>query len=164
VILPDIPTSISPAEAARLIELARDARVLEIGSWWGFSTVAMAQVARHVVAVDHHRGDDHAGHDESLRPLVANLERFDVRDSVTVMIGRSASVLPRLERSQYDLAFIDAYHTTEAVLEDARLVMPLVRKGGKIAFHDYGRFGVKEAVDDLFDRIELTETLAVVTR
>lgn len=162
--LPDIPTSISVPEALRLVELARDAQVLEVGSWWGFSTVAMAQVAKHVDAVDHHLGDDHAGHDESLQPLVANLERYGVRDRVSVLVGSSSSLLPRLVRGQYDFAFIDAYHTTEAVLEDARLVMPLVRKGGRIAFHDYGRFGVSEAVHELFDRIERVETLAVVTR
>lgn len=163
VTLPAIESSVSPAEAERLRELAADKVVLEVGSWRGFSTVCMAQVAKRVHAVDWHRGDDHAGHDESLGPLIANLDRYGVRDKVVVHVGRSEDVLPLFPIGYFDLAFVDAFHTAEAVRADIQLVMPLVGVHGKVAFHDYGRFGVKEAVDEL-GPIELTETLAVVTK
>lgn len=162
--LPDIPTSVSRSEAERLCELAEGKVVLEVGSWWGFSTVAMALVAKRVHAVDWHQGDDHAGNDESLAPLMANLDRYGVRDRVVVHVGRSEDVLPLFPTGHFDLAFIDAFHTTEAVRADIHLVLPLVGVHGYIAFHDYGLFGVKEAVDELGKPIELTESLAVVKK
>ena len=167
--LPLIETSVSQQEAHRLRELAEGALVLEVGSWRGFSTVTMAQVAQRVHAVDWHRGDEHAGHDESLPQLMANIEAYDVKDRVIVHIGDAADVLPLLPHRYFDLAFIDAFHETEAVRRDIEMVLPLVRVYGHIAFHDYGRFGVREAVDDLWithavKQIDLTETLMVVRK
>lgn len=163
--LPDIPSSVSAVEAERLMELANGRRVLEVGSWRGFSTVAMAMVALRVHAVDWHLGDEHAGHDESLGPLMENLDRFRVRSKVVVHVGDAAHVLPLMPPGHFDLAFIDAFHETDAVRRDAELVLPLVHAGGRIAFHDYGRFGVKEAVDELgLAWIDLTETLAVLEK
>lgn len=147
--LPKIESSVSEAEGQRLRSLALDATVLEIGSWRGFSTVTMATVASVVHAVDHHLGDAHAGHDESLRFLIDNLDRYDVRGSVVVHVGSSEQVLPLFRPDSFDLAFIDAFHETDAVALDAALVLPLVRSGGRVAFHDYGLFGVAEAVDNL---------------
>lgn len=166
--LPDIATSISPVEADRLVELARDSVVLEVGSWRGFSTVAMAQVARRVYAVDHHLGDEHAGHDESLSYLIANLDRYGVRDRVAVLVSDAAGILPALGKPLADGAFLDAFHEAPAVRGDLAMVWPLVRTGGWLAIHDYGRFGVAEAVDELVAwyglDLELTETLAVVRK
>lgn len=162
--LPDIETSVSPAEGERLAELAIAGVVLEVGSWRGFSTVAMAQTAKLVHAVDHHLGDEHAGHDESLSILMENLDRFDVRDRVIVHVGDAADVLPAFRLGMFDMAFIDAFHETEAVRRDIELVRPLVHVGGVIAFHDYGRFGVAEAVNELGWPVALTETLAVVRK
>jgi predicted O-methyltransferase YrrM len=160
---------VSSAEAHRLIELARGSVVLEVGSWWGFSTVAMALVAERVHAVDWHLGDDHAGHDESLAPLMENLDRYGVRDRVVVHVGDAGVVVPMFPRGFFDLAFIDAFHTREAVARDADAVLPTVHVHGFIAFHDYGRFEVKEAVDAIVADgsvawVDLTETLAVVRK
>lgn len=166
--LPDIMSSVTGAEAAALQSFTRDAVVLEVGSWWGFSTVTLAQVAKRVDAVDWFRGDDHAGRDESLGPFIANLDRYGVRDKVVVHIGRSEDVLPLMPRGHFDFAFIDAYHTTEAVDRDAQLVLPLIRVHGLIGFHDYGdeRFGVTEVVDALesVDLVSRTGSLAVVRK
>lgn len=149
--LPEIASSVTPDEANALRELAAGALVLEVGSWRGFSTVTMAQVAQRVDAVDHHLGDEHAGHDESLSYLIANLDAYSVRDRVVVHVGASSEVLPYMPRGHFDVAFIDAYHAQAAVARDAELVRPLVHHQGVVAFHDYGdeRFGVTEAVDEL---------------
>ena len=166
--LPDIMTSVLPDEADRLRELATDAVVLEVGAWWGFSTVLIALVAKSVSSVEWGLGDEHAGHDESLGPLITNLDRYGVRGKVIVHVGASADVLPLLPVGYFDFAFIDAYHTAEAVRRDAELVIPLVHVHGHIGFHDYGdeRFGVKEAVDALegVEWVGLTRTLAVVRK
>lgn len=149
--LPEIASSVSVEEALALRELAAGALVLEVGSWRGFSTVTMAQVAQRVDAVDHHLGDEHAGHDESLSYLMRNLDAYDVRDRVVVHVGAASEVLPYMPRGHFDVAFIDAYHTRPAVERDAELVRPLVHHRGVVAFHDYGdeRFGVTAAVDEL---------------
>jgi predicted O-methyltransferase YrrM len=160
--LPAIDTSVSRAEAEALVDLAAGKVVLEVGSWWGFSTVAMALVASTVHAVDWHLGDDHAGHDASLGQLIANLDRYGVRDRVVVYVGDAATVLPFLRPATFDLAFIDAFHETDAVRRDIAGVLPLMRSGATVAFHDYGRFGVAAAVDELGLPIDLVETLAVV--
>lgn len=162
--VPDIPSSVTREEVERLVELAKDQIVLEVGSWWGYSTVAMALVAKRLHAVDWHQGDEHAGHDESLAPLMANLDRYGVRERVVVHVGDSAAVLPTFRLGMFDGTFVDAFHETEAVRQDIQRVLPLVHIHGWIAFHDYGRFGVKEAVDELGWDIDLVGTLAVVRK
>lgn len=164
--LPKIETSVTEQEARRLVELATGKRVLEVGSWRGFSTVAMAQVAERVHSVDWHIGDDHAGHDSSLPELFANVQRYGLLHKVVMHVGNAAAVLPMLPAGYFDFAFIDGFHDTETVLRDATLVMTLVHSYGHIAFHDYGLFGVAAAVDALegVRFVDLTGTLAVVEK
>ena len=160
---PAITSAVTDAEATRLADLARGRTVLEVGSWYGFSTVVMARVARVVHAVDWHRGDEHAGVRETLGAFWANLERYAVRDRVVIHVGLAEVVLPVLRARSFDFAFLDGFHETEAVDRDARLILPLLRPGGMLAFHDYGRFGVRPAVDGLgLPQVSLTGTLAVV--
>ena len=59
-LLPEhIRTGVHPSEAFALKTMAHNKVVLEFGAQLGFSTIVMAQVARRVVSVDWHRGDDH---------------------------------------------------------------------------------------------------------
>ena len=160
---PEILSAVTDAEAAQLTELARGRTVLEVGSWYGLSTVVMARTARMVHAVDWHRGDPHAGKRETLTSFWSNLERYDVRDRVVIHVGRAEVILPMLRPRSFDFAFLDGFHETEAVDRDARLILPLLRPGALLAFHDYGRFGVRSAVDALgLPQVSLTGSLAVV--
>lgn len=168
----DIFTSVAPEEAVQLSRYAAGGIVLEVGSWVGFSTVTMAQTANHVHAVDWHQGDEHAGRQDTLPELWRNISRYHVRDKVTIHVGISEVVLPLFRPDTFDFAFIDAFHTVAAVRADALMVIPLVKVGGYIGFHDYDdkRFGVTEAVDELVAEDEriawvgLIESLAVVRR
>ena len=160
---PKITSAVTAAESERLEELARDRTVLEVGSWYGYSTVLMARVARIVHAVDWHRGDDHAGHRDTLGAIWANLGEYGLLDRVVLHVGRAETILPLLRPGSFDVAFLDGLHTTEAVARDAAMILPLLRPGGTLAFHDYGRFGVKAAVDGLgLRKVSLTGSLAVV--
>lgn len=162
-ILPrEIISAVSDGEAERLAELADGKTILEVGSYFGFSTVVMGLVARNVHSVDWHKGDEHAGASDTLAPFMANLARYDLVGKVIVHVGEVADVLAVFGEDSFDGAFIDGFHTTEAVARDIALVRPLIRPGGFIAFHDYGRFGVREAVDAMGLPVELTGTLAVV--
>lgn len=158
---PSIPTAVSPAESKALYDLAQGKLVLELGSWLGASTVVLCQSADKVHAVDWFLGDAHAGEDDSKPGYFAHTR--ECKNLVT-HVGRFEQVLPGFRSSMFDFAFLDGYHTYEATVDAARLAMRVVAPGGKIAFHDYGLFGVKPAVDDLFgEPKQLVESLAVVS-
>jgi predicted O-methyltransferase YrrM len=163
-----IRSGIKDDEAEVLRDLARGRRVLEIGSWFGFSTVLMAQVAEMVHAVDWHQGDDItrnvAGYKgETLGAMWANLTKYGVRKKVVMHVGSSDAVLPLFAHRSFDFAFHDSYHSTERVSRDIGLMLPLIKEGSLLAIHDYGRYGVKDAVDALgLPVVSLTRSLIVV--
>lgn len=159
----DIPSAVTAEEAAKLASLASGGDVLELGAWHGFSTVILAQAARRVCSVDWHQGDASitamGGQAEgsTWEAYRANLARYGVAGKVDARRGRFSDVLPALRKEGwlFDGVFLDAQHDREAVAADLALALPLVRPGGWVAFHDYGRseatghpgFGVTEAAD-----------------
>ena len=154
----DLPEGwLSNAEAEVLAELARDKVCLEIGSWLGRSTVAMAQVAKRVVAVDHHHGPPYDGEGSTFGRFMANLEAFGVADKVVPFLAGFEIAGPLLRPGIFDLAFVDGAHDYESCLRDGRLAWSLVHAGGVVVFHDYfdyttggpGQDGVHKAVDEL---------------
>jgi len=156
-ILPAIPSAITDEEARMLADLSRGKVVLEMGAWFGFSTVVIASVAERVISVDWHQGDNDAGHMDTWDLWNANLARYGVGERVTAVRERFEDALPRLEADGVlvDGCFLDAQHDEEAVERDVGLALPLLRPGGWLGFHDYGRcaatghpgFGVTEVAD-----------------
>jgi predicted O-methyltransferase YrrM len=147
-----IPTGVTTAEAEVLERLARDAVVLEVGAWYGFSSVIMGRVAHRVLSVDWHHGDDHAGHAETMDAWLGNRRSYRLEDRVDLLQGRFEDVLPLLGRV-FDGAFLDGMHDYASASRDLRLVSPLIRPGGWLAIHDYEvpavwGFEVKRAVDE----------------
>jgi predicted O-methyltransferase YrrM len=156
----DVPSSVTYQECAVLDQLATGCEhVLEVGSWLGRSTIILANAAAHVTAVDWHQGDFHSGPGGTEERFRANLVRYGVLN-VEVFIGRIEEVAPVLP-SDYDGVFIDAAHDAESVAAHWLVATDLVRPGGWVAFHDYGRFGVTEILDELNRVWDLTESLAV---
>lgn len=170
----DILSAVSREECAKLAQLARGKTVVELGSYFGRSTIALASVASVVHAIDWHKGDVHSGATDTLQVFLANLSRYGVREKVMVHVGRNDEIVPQLPREGFDLAFIDSFHEEKAVEADALLARPLVKRGGFLAFHDYGvvasrdgvPFGVTSAVDAFVKReklpLQVVRTLAVV--
>jgi predicted O-methyltransferase YrrM len=159
---PAINTSLTARETAELQLLAKDGDVLEVGSAYGYSTVALALVAKHVTAVD-----PHTGHDSYLQ-LMANLGAYGVAERVTVMQARSQEVLYQLyvaSDARYDLVWIDGDHTADVVEHDVSWAQKMLKPGGVIACHDYNEDscpGVKVALDKLFGGPgRLVDTLAI---
>jgi hypothetical protein len=140
-IWPEIPSAVTPPESLALATLAIGKNVLECGAHYGYSTVLLASVVEHLTSVDWHRGDDHAGHCDSLGIYTANLDRYGVTDKVTTRVGRFEDELPKLaeEGAMFDGAFLDGMHDEESVSRDLELILKLVKPGGFVAFHDYGR-------------------------
>lgn len=145
----DVPGWLSDAEGEALRMLAAGARVLEIGSYLGRSTVAMAQVAREVVALDWHRGDEHAGRIDTLPRFWAHLGRAGVRDKVTVLVAPIREAARFVYGCQFDLVFVDAAHDEATTREATELATACLMPGGAIAWHDYDRAPVRAAIRSL---------------
>ncbi len=144
-----LPTGwLSAREQHELERLAAGRRVLEIGVWKARSTVALARVARQVVAIDHFRGDAFAGHQDTLREAVDNVRWYGVADRVAIVVADFRDAFPAVVGDDFDLIFYDGCHSyelTRAALERMRGTR------ADLACHDYaGNYpGVIRAWDEL---------------
>jgi SAM-dependent methyltransferase len=170
-------SAVSRAECERLAQLARGGDVLEIGAYYGRSTITLASVATVVHSIDPHRGGP-AEAPDTLAPFLENLEAHGVRDRVVVHVAPSTAVLPLFKSESFDVVFVDAMHQRPDVDIDLALSARCLRGGGFIALHDYGRdgvqvgdewhpFGVTEAVAEFVagtesDEPDVVESLAVL--
>src|SRR4249920_2731838 len=107
-------SALTHAECERLAHLAADARVLEIGSYYGRSTIAMASTARVVHAVDPHTGGPPEA-PSTLAEFLANLESFGVRERVVVHAATTNELADVLRPAVFDLVFVDATHQRPGV-------------------------------------------------
>lgn len=152
-------TAMRPAELDALTALASGGVALELGAWYGASTIALARSARLVVSVDWHRGapDQFAG--DSLPTYLANIREWG---NVIPVVGRFEDVLPLLRVQAFDLVFIDGTHTFRAARDDIELAAELVKPAGVIVAHDHGTcVGTTEAIA-LYGHKPITDTLVEV--
>jgi predicted O-methyltransferase YrrM len=166
-----IPGWMDHRELAWLAAAASTARtIIEVGCFQGRSTRALADHTTGVVhAIDpwaFYRNDDDSQADWITkdydwpglrRAFEAHLADHLASGRVVIHAAPSSAALPALlktlGRRSVDLVFIDGDHRYEAVREDMALAHPLVRAGGILAGHDYGKRdwpGVKQAVDERF--------------
>lgn len=144
-----------PAEFEKLIELAVNKEVLEIGSFMGLSAYGMACVAKSVLCVDTFMANSAGQHQlDTLQTLLAFDEAVLRFSNVRRFVGTSERASGSFSVSKdFDLIFLDAMHTYEDVKADIERWWPRVRVGGLMVFHDYGHSafpGVKQAVDERF--------------
>jgi predicted O-methyltransferase YrrM len=125
--------------------LPHPARIAEIGSWQGRSTIVMARALRdaelergRIFAIDPHQGSvRHPG--DTLSAFRRNVARAGVAGCVEEMVCPSAQAARVLaeRRVPLDMVFIDGDHSEEAVRADIRGFVPLLRPQGIVAFHDW---------------------------
>ena len=144
-----------PEEAEKLRELAGGKVCLEVGSFYGRSTTAMAEVAKVVYAVDTFRADgDGSGQVEGAAHEFTILDSFCANTfgytNIRICIGLSCEIAGTFDDSYFDLIFIDGSHEYEAVRDDISSWWSKVKQGGVMAFHDYGGWEVAKAVDERF--------------
>ena len=178
-----VPGWLTTADARLLYAFAHHGpargAIVEIGSAWGRSTVALASGSKRagrerVYAIDPHTGDDWwltgagcdpiafeaengvptAGTDfTSLDGFRTTLRRFDVDDYVTPVVATSNDAADQLDTGPIRLLFVDGLHSYEGVRDDVRNWVPRVARGGIVVFDDYHNplpsVGVKQAVDEL---------------
>jgi predicted O-methyltransferase YrrM len=152
------------SELERLVELATDRDVLEIGSFKGLSAWGMAHTAKHVTCIDTFEADSagqaQTGQFTTLATFDRNLEGFKNVARVPMSSEKAIDLIP----GSFEMVFIDAMHTYEAVRDDILRWWPRVRQGGVLCLHDYGHSdfpGVKQAADEIFG--ETTPAFVTVT-
>lgn len=149
-------------ERGYLFQLASDtpadAQVIEVGSWMGASTCFLAGglkgPAAKIFAVDNFRGlstcgEDAAWYGRHFRQLGADstLEIFRANFAALGFAPRSEPVVSdslaaartlAAKQGSIDLIFIDGDHSYEACKADITAWAPFVKRGGVMAFHDFG--------------------------
>ena len=158
-----IVTAMTPREADMLQQVARGHKVTEIGSLLGYSTIKLAQVAAHVIAIDPHRDYPSYNPAPTLKEFLSNLDRLYVTNKVTPVVDIAQNAFPLLHPTY--MTFIDAtgaYTDTSFCLNHCFSQL--------IAVHDYGRRGCEgatKAVDEFIKHRNLTcqviDTLAVIS-
>ena len=158
--LPTGPWSSPVADVVMLMKIAlclRPRRALEVGSYRGYTTKLLAAhtpVDARIVAVD--RDPRHGGAYQS-SPLAAKIERR-VGDVNEEMFASNS-------RGHYDLIFLDADHTYEAVRRDSQILLPLLAPEGIFVWHDYanwGRFSRMNGVPEFLHELSESLPLAAV--
>ena len=152
--LPAISTSVQDCEIAELMRLAKGRRVLEFGSAYGYSAIAMALAgATHVDSYD-----PHSFVPGSYKTMTRNVADYGVAGLITMHLAPSSEA----RGSGYGLVFIDGDHSREAVLHDLALALRVAGPGGVIACHDYGEDcccpGVRQALDEAGRGMDATVT------
>lgn len=159
---PSPACSLTLDERHMLRSLAVGHDVLEVGAYYGVSTLLLAEAAALVVSVDHHRGDELVGHHDTLSEYLRVIA--PVRDKVITVLASSSPALSLLAPGTFSLVFVDGGHDRETAAYDLRAAQMLVTRGGWIAAHDWNLWGVAAGWDDagLPEPSEVIDTLALV--
>jgi predicted O-methyltransferase YrrM len=137
----------------KLVTLLEPRRILEIGSYRGWTA---RSIAEHVPDATLVTVDIDPSHGEAYRDseIAHRIER------------RVGAVDPSLftdhDQASYDLIFVDADHKYSSVKHDTEVVLPLVRPTGVVVWHDYANWGVFSKLNGVPEYLaELAERLPV---
>jgi predicted O-methyltransferase YrrM len=142
---------------AKMTLCTRPRRVLEVGSYRGYTTRLLAEhTAPTTTIVAFDRNPEH-GEAYSGTPVETKIER---------RVGEmSYEAFARDARNSYDLIFLDADHTYESVRRDTEILLPLLAPSGLFVWHDYanwGRFSRKNGVPEFLHELSRTRPVAAV--
>jgi Methyltransferase domain len=159
-----IPTAMTPNERSKLQDLAQGLNVLEIGSLFGYSTIALAEVANVVWAVDPHEGYPQADPRGTIKQFLANINSAGVRDKIIPVLSHGQRVIDRLPKDYFGLVFIDCTRDAKELIHKAAELRPTY-----LVLHDYGHdewTGATEAVKLFMHSsgrlLEVVDTLAIL--
>lgn len=157
-------------ELDKLVELAANRDVLEVGSFKGLSAWGMAISARTLTCVDTFKANSAGQFQLSNLTTLDDFKKATARfNNVAHFVGSSQEASATFTVGvTWDMIFLDAMHTYEDVKADIDRWWPRVWPGGLMAFHDYGHHdfpGVKKAVDERFPAVDGTViTLAWIVK
>jgi len=142
----------------QMVQLApADAVFVEVGAWYGKSTVCMAEYIKkskkniRFTTVDDWSGVDGASafNYEVFEAFQKNIEPW--KEFVSVAVTSSVVAANCVEDKSCDFVFLDGAHDYESVKKDITAWLPKIKAGGYIGGHDYTvkHPGVKRAVAEL---------------
>ncbi len=146
----------STAELLWLAEQAQQhRRIVEVGSWLGRSAVALAgNCPGWVYCVDLWDGNlapGISGGGWTAEACYAAFKANTAGRRVLTFRGPSASAAVLMQSQRFDMIFLDADHSYEAVRADIQAWRPLLSPGGLLCGHDFSEEfdGVRRAVREL---------------
>jgi len=154
----DLEEALVLREAARQVALAAaDPVVVEIGSWKGRSTIAMAGGLReagrgHVFAIDPHRGSpEHQGDlpVDTFPEFRENVASRGLDRHVTPMRETSGAARPRFADRSVHMLFVDGPHDYASVRQEIDDWRSALVAGALVAFHDFSWPGVGRALREV---------------
>ena len=146
----DIKENLSGDDSIALIKLINDMiqkkkqplRIVEIGSWKGWSTMLLADLENEVYAVDHWQGTegtwnaDAAKKEDIFSIFRYNMTMLGLQDRVHPMMMTSMDAAKIFADNSVDMVFIDANHSFKNVCEDIQSWLPKLRHPGLLCGHD----------------------------
>jgi len=135
----------------------KDGTIVELGSYLGKSTAALADGAGPGTKIDAVDAWDNRAMDGcpkvTYEQFIKNIEPW--KDKITAHRTNTSS-LAKDFIAGVDLLFIDADHSYEGCKADLEAWYPLVNEGGVILMHDYTEkgCGVKKAADEFFAKVK----------
>lgn len=162
------------SELSYLAEAASKSKlVVEVGSWMGRSTSAIAaNTTGKVIAVDTWKGSEEHAPMLAGKPPSWLREQFIVNTlgfenlSLAEMESGAAVVLLRGLDIHPDMVFIDANHSYDTVKSDIFGWTSLLAEGGFICGHDYDPpnwMGIKQAVDECMPKFRVVPGTTIWT-
>ncbi len=126
-------------------QLPTGARVVELGSFQGRSSVAIAAVLPPesiLYCVDHFKGSpEHLSMNIDITNLLEaftnNIEKFGVKDKIIPLAMSTAEAAEKFEAESLDLILLDAAHDYDSVKADLLQWYPKLKPGGFLFCDDY---------------------------
>lgn len=134
--------------------------LVELGCFKGKS---LCSIAEHILkkqinvfAIDTFEGtkneEAHKGvvKEDVLNSFLKNIKDFKIDKNVTIFEDTTLGAASKFANFKFiDLLFIDADHSTEAVIQDFNTYFPRVKDNGIIAGHDFTWESIRNALEDL---------------
>lgn len=142
-------------------------RIIEVGAWLGRSTLVMAKATSGTVwSVDTWQGTpgDPGQHTKLYAETIERLDPYrtfcrNLRPEIKVgkvipvrmdSVDGAAHLMEKHGPRSFDFVFIDADHTYNGCAGDIEAYLPLMKRGGTMAGHDFHWPGVAQAVTEEF--------------
>lgn len=148
--------------------------IVEVGSYCGKSTVAIADMLKQgcsgtLYAVDSHVDNIEVYGVDSYKELQIQLQSFNVRQYVEVLKQTSADAAAEWQLHNIKMLFIDADHSYESVKQDFTLWEKFVIVHGLVIFHDSYEAGPQKVIEEAmetkkFHKLMLADSLTVLRK
>lgn len=122
---------------------ALGAKIIEIGSYCGRSTVCLSSPLKGILhSVDPHTGDiseEMAGLKvNTYNEFCSNIEKSKVMSKIRIDVSTSDEFAAQSKLSKVNLLFIDGYHSTNQVIRDVENYLPFMDSIRTVVFDDFG--------------------------